>query len=271
MGALFGEQSMINRESYSNMISDGLNIGFYAGFSALDAVNASFHYNNTESETFKKYVKEQNVYSRGAAPPGDLNPFTWVSNTYEEPMVLDMNIEPIYELPIQELVSSPSVLSNLRQAVEEYCPKLLEEGKIASCELPNTDPSLPEKTSKMRELQIKTRHIHNAGQNGHLSLHVCNSDESNCCIILDIDNYLDNFEPGHLDGYTGAELGECAGFEISESDTFRVTLLHEGHDGWFGQYIRILMESGTYFECPITTWIDNDDIKTIDCSKGSDM
>ena len=71
MGALFGEQSMVSQESYSEMVSDGIDIQLYAGFSAIANVNSSFGYNVTASETFKKYTKEQLIYSRGAAPPGE--------------------------------------------------------------------------------------------------------------------------------------------------------------------------------------------------------
>ena len=32
MGALFGEQSMVSQESYSEMVSDGINIQLYLDF-----------------------------------------------------------------------------------------------------------------------------------------------------------------------------------------------------------------------------------------------
>ena len=55
MGALFGEQSMISSESWSEMVSNGVNINAAAGFSAIANINASLNYNNTETETFKRY------------------------------------------------------------------------------------------------------------------------------------------------------------------------------------------------------------------------
>ena len=122
--------------------------------------------------------------------------------------------------------------------------------------------------SKLTELQIKTRNVADAGMNGFLSLNICTANENICCTIIDIDSSLDDFEPGHLDDYTGEQLVECAGFEISENDTFRVTIFHRGADAWFGQYVRLLMDSGIYFQCPITFWMDDDEIKNIDCVIG---
>ena len=42
MGALFGEQSMIKTENYNEMVGDGIDIGLYAGYSAVVNVNATF-------------------------------------------------------------------------------------------------------------------------------------------------------------------------------------------------------------------------------------
>ena len=121
---------------------------------------------------------------------------------------------------------------------------------------------------KLTELQIKTRNVADAGMNGFLSVNICTTNENKCCTILDIDSFLDNFEPGHLDDYSGEQLVECAGFEMSENDNFRVTIFHRGDDAWFGQYIRIFMDSGTYFQCPVTAWMDDDSIETVDCTLG---
>ena len=56
MGAIYGEQSMISRDSWSNMVQDNFDIGLYAGSSAIASVNASLNYNNQqlEAETFKR-------------------------------------------------------------------------------------------------------------------------------------------------------------------------------------------------------------------------
>ena len=59
----------MSRESYFEMTTSGINVELYAGFSAIGSIHPSFEYNQTESETFRKYTQEQLIYSRGAAPP----------------------------------------------------------------------------------------------------------------------------------------------------------------------------------------------------------
>ena len=50
MGALFGEQSMIQKEDYNQMVSDGINIGLYAEYSAEGKINSTFGSNHNETE-----------------------------------------------------------------------------------------------------------------------------------------------------------------------------------------------------------------------------
>ena len=145
MGALFGEQTMISRESYTTMVGDGFNIDIAAGFSATAAVDpdhSTIDYNVTASEIFKKYAKEQLLYSRGAPPPIDGDSLTWMAETFEEPYPYSLTIKPIDSLPIEEYVST-AVLNNLRIALAEYCPYLKEQGKLFSCDIPSPDPPLP--------------------------------------------------------------------------------------------------------------------------------
>ena len=143
MGALFGEQTMISTESYNKMVSDGVNVGLYAGFSAMANVNSSFGWNATESEYFYQYTKEQQIYSKGAIPPSNLKPLDWMKMTYEEPMTMRMKVASIDTLPnIEGLVSAP-VLKNLKKALKNYCPALLEAGKLSSCDPPEDNPPLP--------------------------------------------------------------------------------------------------------------------------------
>ena len=54
IGSLYGEQSLISRESYFEMVTKGIDFELYAAFSAIGSINPSFDYNQTESETFKK-------------------------------------------------------------------------------------------------------------------------------------------------------------------------------------------------------------------------
>ena len=139
MGALFGEQSMIQTEDYNQMVSDGINIGLYAEYSAEGKINSTFGSNHNETEVFHSFTRERKLYSKGAIPPSSLDELEWMGMTKVNPMPLKMRLASIDTLPIQGLVSA-SVLSNIKLALSEYCPKLLADGKLSSCEVPEEIP-----------------------------------------------------------------------------------------------------------------------------------
>ena len=95
-----------------------------------------------------------------------------------------------------------------------------------------------------------------------------------CCAINDADNWIINWQWDHIDEFHTEDLQECEGFEIeySEEEGFpyhgRVTLFHSGRDGWNGQYVRVLTDTGVYWQCQLDDWVNADEIKIIDCKIG---
>ena len=138
MGALFGEQSMISKEAWTEMVSNGLDIKFAASISAMANIDFSLNQTNVEKETFRRETEERFTYSRGALPPVDGKSLTWAQTSIDEPNVLSITLERLDTLPIDEFVSA-AVISNLRLALDEYCPALLEEGALKSCKKPPPD------------------------------------------------------------------------------------------------------------------------------------
>ena len=139
MGALFGEQSMIQTEDYNHMVGDGIDIEVYAGYSAEGIINSTFGSNHVETEVFRSFTQERKIYSKGATPPSNLEASEWIDMTKVNPMPMKLRLASIDTLPIQGLVSA-SVLSNIKLALSEYCTKLLADGKLSSCELPEDNP-----------------------------------------------------------------------------------------------------------------------------------
>ena len=121
------------------MVGDGIDIGLYAGYSAVVNVNATFGSNVVEAAVFRSYTHERKIYSKGATPPSNLEASEWIDMTKVNPMPMKLRLASIDTLPIQGLVSA-SVLSNIKLALSEYCPKLLADGKLSSCELPEDNP-----------------------------------------------------------------------------------------------------------------------------------
>ena len=55
MGSYYVQQSLLSRNSYFEMVLNGIDIEVYAGFSAVGSINPSFA-NQTEAETFQGYL-----------------------------------------------------------------------------------------------------------------------------------------------------------------------------------------------------------------------
>ena len=83
------------------------------------------------------------ISSQGATPPQDGKPQTWKLESLEDPDILSIKLKPLITLTGIEEHLSPSQFSNLKIALRDYCEKLLLDGHLTSCELPNDDPELP--------------------------------------------------------------------------------------------------------------------------------
>ena len=83
------------------------------------------------------------ISSQGARPPRDGKPLTWKLETFEDLDILKITLRPLITLPAIEGHLTRSQRSNLIFAYGEYCEKLMQEGSLTSCELPNPDPPMP--------------------------------------------------------------------------------------------------------------------------------
>ena len=95
-----------------------------------------------------------------------------------------------------------------------------------------------------------------------------------CCTINDADNWVINFQWDHLDEFHDEDLQTCQGFEIeySEEDGFpyheTVEMFHTGSNGWNSQYVRVLTDTGVYWQCPFDDWLNADEVRVVDCKIG---
>ena len=123
---------------------------------------------------------------------------------------------------------------------------------------------------KLVELQLKTQDVEfaNMDTEGYLEKEVCTGGGSACCYMQDIDLGYNQYERGMLEGFTGQQLGECDGLVIEDGDTVTVRLIHFGVDAWLGAYIRLLLDNGIYYQCPITNWLDDTDFVILECKVG---
>ena len=86
MGSLYGHQTEFSFESYSKLVTNSIDIGLYADFSAMKAVGVNvslnFNYNKTKFDAWTKERTQETVYSFGAVPPGD-DVLAWMGKTVE--------------------------------------------------------------------------------------------------------------------------------------------------------------------------------------------
>jgi len=147
MGARYGEQSTISKESWGKMVSDGVNVGVAASYSGKFSIGGSTMTNTekSEAESFRRETSEQNIYSIGKAPPANGDSNAWMQGILEEPQPIFLKLEPLNEMRalIQYLEHKPTVVENIKRAMGGYCSSLMEKGIVSSCQGLPEDPSFP--------------------------------------------------------------------------------------------------------------------------------
>ena len=101
--------------------------------------------------------------------------------------------------------------------------------------------------------------------NGELAFEICS--KANCWNFTVIDYPYDQFERGLMEGFQSDQLQDCELFEVYDAE-LSLKLNHIGTDGWRGEYVRLLMDSGLYYHCPINVWLDNEEHVYLECTTG---
>ena len=90
---------------------------------------------------FQSSYQEKQIFSRGAPPPAYYLATTWMANTIENPEPIGMELISLDKLLYANIISA-NVKTNLKRALDEYCPNLVKEGKLSSCSPLPEDPPL---------------------------------------------------------------------------------------------------------------------------------
>jgi len=151
MGALYGQQSTISKESWYKMKSSGTNIEMAASYSGKFDIGGGVgsESEKEEREAFSKEVEEKTVYSRGEVPTADA--FDWAQKVKREPQPVSLKLRPMEELMERrelkedyfEKKGRTRVLENLKKFLANYCKYLMKRGMISSCDEPPPDQPLP--------------------------------------------------------------------------------------------------------------------------------
>ena len=102
---------------------------------------------------------------------------------------------------------------------------------------------------------------------GAVYIKICQG--SNCCKTNKLDDpNVDDFELCETNDFSNEILGSCDGFEFLSDEEKFVTLIHEGTDGWLGEYAKISFSDQKQLHCSISGWIDDSQEKELSCLEG---
>ena len=140
MGGRYGVQSAITSDSYTNMVSTGLDIKAAAKYSGLISLNANVGTDDEKdaAEAFESFRRDYQIYQIGGKPPinESASAFDWARTVKDNPLPLKYNLLPLTNyltsryFPNDKDISKKQ--SNLQEAAVEYC-QIIEVTDINYC------------------------------------------------------------------------------------------------------------------------------------------
>lgn len=140
MGAKFGEESKIATNEYEKMKSEGLDVATAAGHSGKFSagVTTETASEKEQRERFESARTSKTSYSYGSNIPSSGDANVWASQSTEDPMPINMEIEALSELMTEEFLGGTGIdYEKLKQPLidylTKYCSKLADEQKVKDC------------------------------------------------------------------------------------------------------------------------------------------
>lgn len=104
----------------------------------------------------------------------------------------------------------------------------------------------------------------NGMSNAGVSVSITNK-EGLTCVARKLEEQGDTFLPGEIDAFHGQQIGNCSMFPVPNNEVTAFQVTHEGSDGVWVLWYRILFDDGTYTVCPEGVHIDDDEIHDLIC------
>ena len=131
-------------------------------------------------------------------------------------------------------------------------------------------PSMSNLSGNIVEIQVKTSNEFYADMTfGHLDLVICDvtlDGSATCCIIDNLDSKNDDFQLGSLDSFRDDDLQGCQNFNLPNNGVNSLLSAHRGVDGWLGEFVIVMLDSGVFYQCPIPGWLYNDEEYSLECT-----
>lgn len=119
---------------------------------------------------------------------------------------------------------------------------------------------------KIVEMQVKTDTEPDSEMDNGGFLHMAICGTTQCCQMINLDTQFNDFQQGAVDSFVGQYLQNCDNFELEDDSLKALLVTHRGDDAWNGEWIRILLDSGKFFDCAGPGWLDNDEFANVQCT-----
>jgi len=153
MGARFSTVTRLSEKGWTSLLKQKISVDLAAEYSAVGASGAADYRTSDEKEKAAQFdsAKEQTLTSTiGSKPVAGGSEKDWATQTFEQPMPLDVKIANISNLLDEKYfknttmnVDIKKIRANMDTALLNYCAYLLKTGAIMDCNNPSENNPIP--------------------------------------------------------------------------------------------------------------------------------
>ena len=141
-GARFMKNHKMSQTKYSELRSQKISVEAQASYSGLFSIGGGFSMDSEQRSAVHNFQKsvETSTITVGAAPPSNGDAMTWASSVQENPVPIKYTLTPIHNLFTERYskylpdVNLDVVRAMIKNASQNYCQALKNEGRVDSCD-----------------------------------------------------------------------------------------------------------------------------------------
>ena len=141
-GARFMKNHKMSQTKYSWLRSQKISVEVQASYSGTFSIGGGFSMDSEQRSAFHNIQKSVGIrtITVGAAPPSNGDAMTWASSVQENPVPIKYTLTPIHNLFTERYskhlpdVNLDVVRAMIKNASQNYCQALKNEGRVDSCD-----------------------------------------------------------------------------------------------------------------------------------------